>query len=211
MFKKTQLIVIIGIALIFFVFGYLIRGAKVNSTGQSVKGADTFQAGWDAAKTRLVDSGFIMPGGVNIEIRNLNGEIKEINGDKITLKIRPFEPLADASLDTRIIVVDSATKIYSLETKDSKEYMAEVDAYNKKIQAINSTAPLAPITPPDRFDKSEISLSDLEVGQMISVTSGENIKETKEFKALEINYNQPPIVPTPPAVPAAAPTTQPVK
>jgi len=46
---------------------------------------------------------------------------------------------------------------------------------------------------------------------MISVTAEENIKETKEFKALEINYNQPPIVPTPPAVPAAAPTTQPVK
>lgn len=194
--KKTTIISLV-VALVFFTLGYLIGGAKVNPTGQLVKGTDTFQAGWEAAKTRLIDSGFIMPGGVNMEIRNLNGEIKEINEDKITLKIRPFEPLADESLDVRIIVVDQATKIYSLELKDSKEYLAEMNAYNKK-QDKNS------IAPPDRFNKSEISLSDLKVGQMISVMTEKNIKEIKEFSALEINYLQP-VVPTAPAAPATAP------
>lgn len=192
MSKKTQLVIIIGIALVFFTLGYLIGGAKVNPTEQLVKGTDTFQAGWEAAKTRLIDSGFIMPGGVNMEIRALSGEIKEINEDKITLKIRPLEPLADESLDVRIIVVDQATKIYSLELKDSKEYIAEMNAYYNKNQDKNS------ITPPDRFNKSEISISDLKVGQTIRVMAEKDIKEIKEFNALEMNYLES-AVPTAPA------------
>lgn len=204
MSKKTLLVTIIITALIFFALGYLIKGAKVNPIGQSVKGANTFQAGWDAARTRLVDSGFIMPSGVNREIKTVTGEIKEINGDKITLKIRPIEPLADESLDTRIIVVDSATKIYSLEVKDQAKYFAEMTAYANKKPEKN------PVTPPSRFDKSEISLTDLKVGQVISATAENDIKTIKEFTALEIDYTKL-VVPTPPAVPAAASTTQPVK
>lgn len=206
--KKTIIISLV-VALVFFALGYLIKGAKINPTGQSVKGADTFQAGWDAAKTRLAESG-LAGGALNMEIRQLYGEIKEINGDKITLKIRPLEPLADVSLDTRTVVVDKTTKIYSLEMKDSKEYLAEMAAYNKKIQPINSTAPFTPIAPPDGFKKSEISLADLKVGQMINVTAENNIKTIKEFTALEISYNQL-VAPTPPAVPATASTTRPVK
>lgn len=204
MFKKTQLVTIIITALIFFALGYLIKGAKVNPIGQSVKGANTFQAGWDAARTRLVDSGFIMPSGVKREIKTVMGEIKEINDDKITLKIRPLEPLADESLDARIIVVDSATKIYSLEAKDQKEYLVEMTAYaNKKPDGKS-------VTPPDIFKKSEISLTDLKVGQTISITAENDIKEVQEFTALEIDYTKL-VVPTPPAVPAAASTTRPVK
>lgn len=179
MSKKTQIIIIILVALIFFGLGYAFSFLK---NKVSVNSNDTFKAGWEAAKTRLIDSGFVRAN--NLEARQVFGEIKEINGDKITLKIRPVEPLADESLDTRVIVVDQATKIYTLEMKDSKEYEAEVNAYNKLPKDKR------PVDLPDSFKKSETSLSDLKVGQMISAQAGENIKETKEFNVIEIDYTK---------------------
>ncbi|NCQ16227.1 hypothetical protein GW814_01060, partial [Candidatus Falkowbacteria bacterium] len=49
------------VALIFFSLGYLIGSAKVSPTGKLAIGANTFQAGWEAAKKRLADSGFAAP------------------------------------------------------------------------------------------------------------------------------------------------------
>lgn len=188
MSKKTQLIILIFIAVIFFTFGYVFSFLRNNI---SVNNNDTFKAGWEAAKNRLIEGGFVRTN--NLEVRQVFGEIKEINGDKITLNIRPVEPLADKSLDTRVIVIGQATKIYNLEMKDSKEYEAEVNAYNK------ITPDKRPADIPDSFKKSEISLSDLKVGQMISAQAGENIKEVKEFNVIEIDYTKPVVPFTAPA------------
>lgn len=226
MLQKTHWIIIVTFtAVIFFAMGFIFSylGNRTPISGNS------FQAGWDAAKKRLSDSGASPSSGMNIEVKSLTGEISEISGDKITLKIRPLEPLADASLDTRIIVVDSATKIYSLEPKDQKEFTAEMDAYNKKMRAgvaqtisttsATSTTPVTPILPPEGFKRTVISISDLKVGQMINVSSDKNIKEVKEFNATEISYYKPttqivPIVPViNPIIPVnpTAATTAPVK
>ncbi|MFA5099162.1 MAG: hypothetical protein WC461_03070 [Candidatus Paceibacterota bacterium] len=182
MSKKIQLITIISVAIIFFLSGYAVS-FLVNKNGIAPAENNSFQAGWDAAKKRLIDSGFISSLGMNAEIKTLNGEIKEINGNKITLKIQPIEPLTDESLDTRIIVVDSTTKIYSMTMKDLKEYQAEVDAYNKKIK----TDPKA--VSPYPFIKTEVSISSLKTGQLINVIADKDIKEVKEFNAVEISTN----------------------
>ncbi len=182
MTKKTQLIIIIPIALIFFGLGYVFSSLK---SMLSVDKNNTFKAGWDAAQKRISDSGMLIGDKENLEMREVFGEIKEISGNKISLKVQGFSLLADSSLDTRIIVVDQATKIYSLEMKDLEEYGAELSAYNKLASNGKST------TPPDNFKKSEISISDLKVGQMVVVKANENIKEMKEFNAQEIDYNKP--------------------
>jgi len=88
------------VALIFFSLGYLIGSAKVSPTGKLAIGANTFQAGWEAAKKRLADSGFAAPM-ANLEINNVSGQVTAIQDNAITLKIRPLEPLADPSLDER--------------------------------------------------------------------------------------------------------------
>ena len=182
MSKKIQLIIAISIAVAFFGMGY---GSSflINKNGAMSTGENSFQAGWDAAKKRLADSGFVSPNG-NMEIKSLNGEIKEVNGDKITLTIRPLEPLADESLNTRIIIVNSDTKIYSLEMKDQEKYMAEMAAYEKKRKATD------PIILPESFIKTEISILDLAIGQIISVIADKDIKEVSEFNAVEIRSNK---------------------
>lgn len=224
MIKKTKWLIFVGVAVIFFVFGYVIAFVKISPSGTSLVsvGPNTYQAGWDAAKQRLIDSGSVPSTGMNVEVRAVSGQITEINGDKITLKIRPLEPLADASLDTRIITVDSNTKITSMVPKDPKEFATEMEAYSKKMSAninvtpnmtkVGSTStppvPYVPITPPESFTKTTISVSDLKVGQTINVTTDKNIKDVKEFSATEISYYAP-MTPTNIPIPAPAQTNVP--
>lgn len=172
------------VAVVFFGVGYFTSASGIFAFLSGVS-QNTFQAGWDAAKKRLVETGFAGPIRADMEVKNISGEIQKIDGNKITLKIHPLEPLADPSLDTRIVVVDSATKIYGVAAKDPKEYAAEVKAYEK------NRKPADPITLPDSFKKIEISVSDLKAGDVISVIAEKDIKEAKEFAALEINLNKP--------------------
>ena len=183
------------VALVFFTLGYLIGGINITPTGQLVKGANTFQAGWDAAKKRLSDSGFAAPM-ANFEINNVSGQVTAVKDNDITLKIRPLEPLADPSLDERIVKVDANTKIYTLEQKDQAQYQKEMEDFNKKMQeqlknplepGQAPTSPASAIMPPEFFVKKEASISDIKVGATISVIAADqDIKNAKQFTAAEI-------------------------
>ncbi|MDP3901527.1 MAG: hypothetical protein Q8Q37_00940, partial [bacterium] len=67
---KKSIIISLVIALVFFTLGYLIGSAKVSPTGKLAIGANTYQAGWDAAKKRLSDSGFAAAPMADFEINN---------------------------------------------------------------------------------------------------------------------------------------------
>ena len=196
------------VALIFFSLGYLIGSAKVSPTGKLAIGANTFQAGWEAAKKRLADSGFAAPM-ANLEINNVSGQVTAIQDNAITLKIRPLEPLADPSLDERIVKVDANTKIYTLEQKDQAEYQKEMADFDKKMQEQLKNplepgqAPIPPVGdvgPPEFFVKKEASISDIKVGMNINVIAADkDIKNAKQFSAAEINLQPAPVM-TPAAV-----------
>lgn len=175
----------------------------------------------EKARARLKESGFgMMPD--NMEIKSVNGEVKVIKGDKITLKIRPLEPLADENLDERIISINNQTKIYEMVQKDSKLFQAEMDEYNKKMQEqmkamdpskpVDPTKIIEPLMPPQSFDKKEIKIDAIKVGSQITVQSEKDLKNEKNITAQEIvvQQNMAPIAPmadmnTP--VPPIAPNT----
>ena len=192
------------VALIFFSLGYLIGSAKVSPTGKLAISANTFQAGWEAAKKRLADSGFAAPM-ANLEINNVSGQVTAIQDNAITLKIRPMEPLADPSLDERIVKIDNQTKIYVLEQKDQALYQKEMADFNKKIQeqmknppkpGETPATPAGAIMPPDFFVKKEASISDIKVGMNINVIAADkDIKNAKQFSAAEINIQSAPVAP----------------
>lgn len=204
MVTKYKLIVIIVItALISFSLG-LLTTSLIASNQIKANQQKFFQAGWQAAKERLNDSGYYPQ--VNMEIKNLSGEIKSISDNKISLKIHPLEPLANPDLDNRLVVVDNNTKIYKLGAKSQVEYQKEVTEFNKQIQGINnnSTKPES-LTPPQYFNKIPASSTELKVGQMITVLANQDIKNLKEFTAVEISL-QSILMPTIPA-PGKATTT----
>ncbi|MHA1251766.1 MAG: hypothetical protein ACTSRP_17380 [Candidatus Helarchaeota archaeon] len=147
---------------------------------------NTFEAGWNAAKQRLQETGYLPP--VLDEIFTISGQVQGIENNKITLNIHPLEPLADPELDVRIIEVDENTKIYQLKEKEFEQYEKEMKEYNKKMKEQVDAPELAPesIIPPEPFIKETAKLSNIRQGQEITVTSKENIKNKKQFRAIEI-------------------------
>ena len=165
-----------------------------------LKGDNTFEAGWQAAQERLSETGFMPMFGKDMEITSLSGEIKEVKGNKISLKISPLEPLADPNLDNRIVEVDEKTKIYRLIEKDPAQYQAEMEEFERKMgeEMENPEEIPEPVVFPEMYNKEEAGLADIEVDQRISVKTEEDIKEVKQFKAVEITIQSVPAMPTGP-------------
>jgi hypothetical protein len=193
--KKTFIISIV-VAVVFLALGYLLGlsaqpSGSVAGLSQLVKGNDTFKAGWEAAKTRMVESGYV-PMDTNIKLQNINGTVKEIKNGAITLTVRPLEPLADPSLNERTVKIDSKTQIFKLEPKDQKVYQQELADFNKKIKAQVKPGQVPSVSnsalPPIAFIQKLVSLADIKAGDKIDVTSGndEDIKSAKTFKASNI-------------------------
>lgn len=211
MSRKTTIIIIILLALS-FLFG-IFAGLQIGLGNKRVTGisgqvgANTFQAGWEAAKKRLNESGF-SPMISGLEIKSLSGEVKAVKDGKLTIKTRPMEPLADPKLDERTVTVDNNTKIYQLIQRDQQEIQAEMEAFQKSMQAQieNPTAAASsPVMPPEMYAKKEIALSEITIGQQITVVASENIANSREFKAVEITVQSLPVMPAPEA-PITAPT-----
>lgn len=146
---------------------------------------DSFQAGYGAAKKRLTETGFYPAAGMGV--KSVSGEAIKVSGDKISLKIRPLEPLADASLDIRIVETDDNTKIYRLEQKSEEERQKEAAEFNEALKNYPAAATSTPPRPPSLFNKKEASLADIATGARLAVTADKDIKEVKKFKAVEID------------------------
>jgi len=177
---KQTITTIIIIALVFFGIGF--------SFANYYKPSDnTFQAGWEAAKQRLTETGFA-PTIDGIEIISVRGVIQEIGDNKIYLKIQPLSPLADSELDNRIIEIDENTKIYELIEKNTYQYQKEMDEFNQKMQEqMNNPETITElIMLPESFVKQEINFNEIQVDQQITVVAQEDIKDIKQFKAIEI-------------------------
>ncbi|MBU1255792.1 hypothetical protein KKH35_02890, partial [Patescibacteria group bacterium] len=114
--------------------------------------------------------------------------VQEVKDNKIYLKIQPLTPLDDPELDNRIIETDDNTKVYQLVEKDQTQYQKESNEFNQKMQEqMNNLETIAePIMPPEPFIKQEINFNEIQVGQQITVIAEQDIKEIKQFKAVEI-------------------------
>ena len=184
---QKQIIIYVIIGAICFGLGFGLSSVSKFSLKPSAPAQqNSFEAGWNAAKQRLQETGFLPL--VPDEIFTINGQVQGIENNKITLKIHPLEPLADPELDVRIIEVDESTKIYQLKEKEFEQYEKEMKEYEKKMkEQMGASEPVPePITPPKPFIKETAKLSNIRQGQEIAVTSKENIKNKKQFRATEI-------------------------
>ncbi|MBU1292385.1 hypothetical protein KKH07_02860 [Patescibacteria group bacterium] len=172
--NTKNIFLVIIVAVICFIAGYMIYPVLK----PALKSGDTFEAGWQAAKERLEQSDFNMP--TDMEITSIYGKITKIEGDKITVAITPLSPLADPKLDTRIVTANENTKIYKLTPKSEEEMREE------EIEIGPDEIPMSA----EPYKREEISLSDLQVDQKISVFAAEDIKEKKEFTAESIQTEE---------------------
>lgn len=196
--KKQIITVFFLIAVIFTVIGFFV--AMKTNIGKDILGLgkidatektkeESFQAGWEAAKKRLIETGFYSEPVITGEgeIKNIDGQITGTKDNEIIFKIRPTDPFDDPELDYRIAKFDDFTKFYQLIRKDQSQYEKEIIEYDKKIQdQTKDSVTIQRVLPPEEFIKKEISFNNIKIGQQIIASSRDNISTAKEFVASEI-------------------------
>jgi hypothetical protein len=185
---KDHLLRSVALCAVIFVLAFTLgslAGPKVFTVKDpsNLSVANTYEAGWSAARKRLADSD-IGPI-INVQdMRSVRGVIESIGADRISVRIRPLDPLADPVLDNRVVLVKNTTKIIRLDRKDVKVFQKEMEVFFANIKKGKTSS--EPVRPPDPFIKSAISVADLKVGDRIVALASEDIKVAKEFVATEI-------------------------
>ena len=155
---------------------------------------NTYQAGFDATKKLVLESpmGYIFR--TPDDVRSLSGTVTRVDGSSITIHTFSTNPFDDPALADRIITVTKDTKITKISLGDPKVFQAEMEAFMKRVQGGKGT-PALPPTPPQPTTTT-ISISGIAKGDILNVTTAENIKTMKTFTASDIQV-QPGSVPPP--------------
>lgn len=192
---KQFLIIILVTTIICFSLGFFL-GANFYKKGNTlIKSKNTFQAGWDTAKQRLVEAGLSPRAEQDIEINKVKGEVLDIKNNKVSLKISPLEILADPDLDYRIVNVNNTTKISFKVPKNKDKYKREVEEFEQKMSTFDPRSLVTEGQDIEQFEMPKFpesyifklgKLSNIKVGDNIIVIASENIKNSKKFNADEI-------------------------
>lgn len=147
-----------------------------------VRVANTYEAGWNAARQRLAESDIGRV--VNAQDpRSIRGTIESVGSDRVGIRVRAADPLADPSLDKRVVLVRNTTKVLRLDRKESSVFQREVDIFFANLK---SKKPSDSLRAPEPFIGTAIDTQNLEVGDEVFVVASEDIKLAKEFIASEI-------------------------
>lgn len=159
---------------------------------------NTYQAGFDAAR-KLVEESSVGPMlQASADMRAVSGTVTLVNGNRITIHTQSMDPFIDPALLDRTIIVSDDTNIISLSPKDQKVMQAEMEEFMKRVQSGESMTQT--VVAPEPFIRTNVSISDITVGDMISVTATENIKTAKEFTANEIQITPNMVMPEVPVL-----------
>jgi hypothetical protein len=194
--QKKRLAILIAIAVSAFGVGlvtanYVDRGGVMSSTTGDYDTA--YQAGFEAARARLVERGFIMDTTMydNMPTQTISGTVKDVSGSSLTLEVTPHDPLADVILYT--VTVDGATKVVNTKPRSEDDIKADTEAYEKAYasydpySADNSTPP----SPPSFTVDVPGTISDVKIGEWIHITATDNIPAEGSFVAKQIVRSEP--------------------
>lgn len=110
------------------------------------------------------------------EFKSVSGKIVRINGPLITL-----QPIFAPTIRTLTVAIQQNTKIIKLAPKNPQEIQEDI-ARNRKDAEIDQTAVKVPLP----FREISGSLTDLQAGDSVRVTSADTIQGKEKFTATEI-------------------------
>ena len=171
-------------AIIFYGLGFLshiIIFDKNTGCLTEVDIQNSFEDGVNTTIERLQKKGAFLQVDETFPVKEIAGTISRIESNKIFIKTTPLNPLDDPNLDERTVLVNSTTKIYQYVKKDEQAYQQELRDFNRDFDNSNLNA-----VPPEMYYKKDITISDLQVGQNVYVTTDIDIQKKKLFNALEI-------------------------
>ena len=129
------------------------------------------------------------------DVRAISGTVTEIRGNLLVLKADPLMNPFDEAPETRIVMITDATTIIKQISKDPDKFQRELEAYQSKL----TETPSEDFTPlPSPFTEETLLLSDIAVGNRVSVEAAENIKTAEQFTAVRIVLQESFAIPPPP-------------
>lgn len=193
--SKKMLLAVIIVFILVGVFVVILINIFNKKTNTNLNQIDTFQAGQNVTKESLdqsLNTTSILAG---VEIKSIGGTIQAIEGNKFSMRTGPLEPLADPILNTRMVTIEAKAKIILSTQKDLTQFQNEMMEFQIKMnQGKNDPSKISPpMESPSPFEKKEIGLSELKNGQYVTVIADKNIKNEKEFTAIQVEVQEIPI------------------
>lgn len=149
-----------------------------------VASSNTYQAGFEAAKNRVLESSMGMMFRTQDDIRTLSGAVTAVNGNQIIIHTESTNPFDDPSLADRTVLITNSTKITRISQSDTAAFQAEMEAFMKQMQSGKGAGGTPP--QPSEPIRTTVSASSIVVGDTLTVTATENIKSSEKFTASEI-------------------------
>jgi len=149
---------------------------------------DSFKAGyetaWQAAQKKLEDTGLAAP--PEQEIISVSGTVIEIGENSFMIEASPVAgSVLDSAPIMRTIMVGDETVISKKTEKDPDELIDEQRTYDALIAGLGVEDEIP--SPPSPYETETVGLSDLAVGQSVTVRAGKDIRNAATIDALEID------------------------
>lgn len=119
------------------------------------------------------------------DVRTLSGTVTAVTSEKITMHLTSVNPFDDQSLNDRTVLITADTKIVRLVAKDIEVFQSEMAKFIATPQSIS-----VPATFPQPYTQVIGNAQDIKAGELLTVTTSENVKTMKEFMASEIQVQE---------------------
>lgn len=158
--------------------------AYLSSQSAPVKAGLTYKDGFDAARKLVEDSPMGAIFKTPDDVRSISGVVTKVSGSSVTVLTTTNNPFDDKALLERTVLLTKETQVTKISHGGEEKFRAQMDAFMKDIQS-GKVSKLLPPTPPEPT-RTKVALSIIAVGDTVSVTATENIKDKKEFTASAI-------------------------
>lgn len=166
-------LLLIGATIGIFSYPYLSLSSSTANSAQK-----EYQAGFAAARALVENSSLGAMIKTPVDIRTLSGTVTANNGNSLTLHVQSVNPFDDPALADRSILITASTTVMRRIQKDPVVYRAEVANFLKNPQGATTTRVL-----PEEYTSTPVKVSDIKVGDTVSVSASFGIKLVKEFNA----------------------------
>lgn len=146
-----------------------------------VVGSASYKAGFDSARKLVEESQMGAVYKIPDDIRSIIGVVTKIDGNRITVKSESQNPFVDKNLLERVFLVSKETQITKISREGDEKFRAQMEEFIKN--SADGKRVIAPLPLPPEPTRNTVTLSSVVVGNSVSVTATENIKDKREFTA----------------------------
>jgi len=125
------------------------------------------------------------------EVFSLSGTVKEVRADSFVIEAAPFSsnPLDAQGPTERVVKVGGTTVLQQLNFKSAGQIQKESEAYRAALTQADAAGVATPSAPMP-YSLTSLVLSDLGLGDLVTVNAKVNVRDVKEFEASEVNRTQ---------------------